>query len=96
VGTDTAGLAARVNIKMVQMKAIVCGTKGVEANPLTVGDDKLGVLRIERLPKTLASPLRIEAPDLLQTGPHRGDAEGGKLFEVVCSNVGECHAGGSH
>lgn len=63
VRTDTAGLETRVDVKVVQVKAIVGGTERVEANALGVEDDELSMLGMERLAETLARPLWVEPTD---------------------------------
>ena len=94
--TDASGLAARMNIKMVQVKPIVGWTECVEADALSVENDELRVLRIERLAQAIARSLRIETPDLLQTGPHRSEAESRKLVEIGCGNFRERDADWIH
>ncbi|MDB6128896.1 MAG: hypothetical protein JWM04_3 [Verrucomicrobiales bacterium] len=82
VRANATGLTARMNVKVVQVKPVVCGTERVEADTLTLKEDELTVLRIEGLAEALARSLRVEATNPLQTVAHRCDTKGYKLIEI--------------
>ena len=93
VRANATGLTARMDVKVVQVKAIAGGMERVEADTLTVEDDELTVLRMERLAEALARSLWVEAPDTLQTVAHRSDTKGYKLVEICQGHDGKCDAG---
>ena len=89
VSANATGLMARMDVKVVQVKAIVGGTERVESDTLTVEDDELTVLRIERFAEALARTLWVEATDSLQTVAHRSDTKGYKLVEIRYGHDGK-------
>ena len=82
VRANAAGLMTRMDVKVVQVKAIFGRTERVKSNTLTVDDNELTMLRIERLAEALPRTLWVEATDMLKTGTHRSDAKGNKLIEI--------------
>jgi hypothetical protein len=82
VRANPTGLMARMDVEVVQVKSIVGGSERVEANTVTVEDDELSMLRVERLAEALPRTLWVEATDMLKTGAHSSDAKGNKLVEI--------------
>ena len=93
VRPNATGLMARVDVKVVQVKTIVGRTERVESDTLTVEDDELTVLRIERFAEALPRTLWIEATNMLKTGAHRSDTKRYKLVKIRRAHGRKCDVG---